>query len=138
MGETRSWKETSHRKDWQEVKTEIERFNVQMMIDGHDERFRAQVMKSVFNKWTERQIMDNNGDKSYYRDKKEREADQKLKNKKNKKSWFQKNSYEGVLKVSCTPNSQLAKNIKSRLRKEVPGRKIMVQELLGPRLEKKI
>ena len=51
-----------------------------MKKDGHSERFRAQVTKSVINKWKERQELDRLQLKTYYRGKIEREAEQKSNN----------------------------------------------------------
>ena len=55
-----------------------------------------------------------------------------MENKKSdKENWYKKRGYEGILKVDYTPNSELAKRIKSRIEKEVPKSKIMIQELAG-------
>ena len=53
-------------------------------------------------------------------------------------NWYMRNGYDGVLKVACTPNGDLSKRIKTPIRNKVPGKRILIQELLGPRLKSKI
>ena len=45
--------------------------------------------------------------------------------------WFKRRGNIGVLKIPATPDSILATRIKTRIKHEVPSKKVMIQELLG-------
>ena len=78
---------------------------------------------------------DDIGKKSYYRSREEREIERKEKGMKGDKvNWFKGKDNEGVLQVQHTPGGELARNISRRFRREVPGRRILLQETVGRRL----
>ena len=116
------------------VREQLTDFNRQMLEDGHDERFRGQKTRTVVEKWKERVKLDREGTKSYYRTRQEILAS-KIQN---KTSWYKDRGCDGVLKVTCTPKSLLAKRIKARIRSKVPGKKILVQETIGSRFRDRL
>ena len=94
-----------------EVAEVLREFNIQMKKDRHKERLRAQITRSVIGKWKERVRKDVVGEKSYYRDRKERQRDRQDSKKSDKTNWFKGRGYEGVLKVQSTPDSLLVNYI---------------------------
>ena len=71
-----------------EVVKNIQEFNHQMKRDGHKERFRGQVTRTIIEKWRQRLEDDRTGMKSYYRNRDERQASKSSERKNDKKSWF--------------------------------------------------
>ena len=114
---------------------ELRQFNKQMKSDGHTEQFRIDITNAVMKKVKKEEDEDIEGKRSYYRSREERLKENKEKKKTDKTAWFREKGYDGILKVEYTPQGTLASRIKSRLKKEVPGAKFLIQETAGRTLK---
>ena len=110
-----------------------------MRNDFHSEKFRQIVTDKAVKKYRQRVELHRQGDRQFYRNRKQREVENKsIGRREDKTRWFRKKGYQGVLKVPMTERSSLANKIKLRLNRELPDIQLLIQEEMSQKYCDKI
>ena len=114
--------------NWNDTKEHLQTFVHRMEFSGYNHEYRAKIMEAVFKKYDEKvKRYEQTG--KMYRSRTEKQRDNIIKNKNNKKSWYNDSKYDGVLFVDVTRNSELKKRVENACRRN--KLKIKVVEKLG-------